>query len=91
MADSKLIYVKGMKLFKPNDKAPKFVLQTLLIDPNAFTAWMRDNTDLLTPYKDTKQLRCQILDGDKGWYISVDTYVPKEKSNELPNTDLLPF
>lgn len=90
MAENKTIYVKGVKLFKPNDKAPKFVLQTLLINPNEFHAWMKENTDLLTPYKDTKQLRCQILDGKDGWYVAVDTYKPKDES-KLPDTRDLPF
>lgn len=90
MAENKTIYVKGMKLFKPNDKAPAFVLQTLLINPNEFHAWMKENADLLTPYKDTKQLRCQVLEGRDGWYVAVDTYKPKA-GNDLPDPSGLPF
>ena len=73
------IYVKGLRTFKPNEKAPDFVKGTLIISPNELIEFLRENEKLMTDYKGTKQLRCQILDGNNGLYFTVDTFKPESK------------
>lgn len=68
------IYVKGMRTFPKHEKAPDFVLGTLIINPNELVEWLQENPHLLTEYKENKQLKCQILKGDKGISFVVDTY-----------------
>ena len=51
---------------------------TLVITPNEFVSWMKENANLLTDYNGTKQLKLQILKGEKGIYFTVDTFVPKK-------------
>ncbi len=83
MAD-KAIYPEGVAAFNPHEKAPEFVLGTLVITPNDLVSWLKANPDYLTEYKGKKQLKLQIKKGTKGIYTTVDTYKPK-------NTDSLPF
>jgi len=68
------IYVKGFRTFPKHEKAPDFVLGSLIITPNEFFDWLEENKHLLQEYKDDKQLKCQILKGDKGISFVVDTY-----------------
>lgn len=76
------IYPKGLITFKPNEKAPDFVKGTLLITINDLVKFCKENTNLLTEYKGQKQLKCQILEGDKGLYFVVDTWKPEKKKEE---------
>jgi hypothetical protein len=71
------IYPKGLRTFKKNENAPSFVLGTLVITPDQLNAWIIDNQHLLTDYNGEKQLKLQILNGDKGVYFTVDTFKPK--------------
>lgn len=82
MAEQK-IYPKGLRTFDKNANAPEFVLGTLIITPNELVAWLKENANYLTDYNGTKQLKLQILKGEKGVYFTVDTFVPKAK-NETP-------
>lgn len=82
------IYPKGLRTFPKNEKAPDFVLGTLMITPNELISWLRENESLLTEYKGTKQLKLQMLNGDKGIYFIVDTYA---KDKQLSKSDDLPF
>jgi len=91
---SEKIYIKGLRTFKPNEKAPDFVKGTLLITPNELFEFLKENESLLTDYKGTKQLRCQILDGDKGLYFTVDTFKPQAKEEAITSgsdSDSMPF
>jgi hypothetical protein len=83
MAEAK-IYPKGIMTFQKNEKQPDFVLGSMVITPNQLMAWLRENEALMTEYKGEKQLRLQVLNGNKGMYLAVDTYKPK-------NGDPLPF
>ena len=83
MAETK-IYPKGLRTFAKNEKAPAFVLGTLVITPNELIEWVNQNSNLLTDYNGSKQLKCQILQGDKGIYFTVDTY-KGTPSNGLTN------
>lgn len=85
---SEKIYPKGIITFPKTEKQPDFVLGTMVITPNELFAWLKENESLLTTYQDKKQLRCQILNGQKGVYFTVDTFKPTEKqtveNNPLP-------
>ena len=72
--ESKTIYPKGLRVFKPHEKAPDFVKGTLLVTPNELVKFCKENLNLMTEYKGNKQLKCQILDGKNGLYVAVDTY-----------------
>jgi len=88
------IYPKGIITFPKNDKAPDFVKGTLIITPNDLVTWLKENPNLLTDYNGTKQLKCQILEGNKGLYLVVDTFVPTPKAESKPaneDDDDLPF
>lgn len=79
---------QGLRTFKAHEKAPSFVKGTLLITIDEFTDWLKENESLLTEYNGKKQLRCQILDSDKGLYLVVDTFKPTSKG---VTKDDLPF
>ncbi len=77
MAEKKeKIYAAGLRTFPKHENAPDFVLGTLIITPNELFSWLKENEQYLTEYKDTKQLKLQILNGDKGIYTVVDTWKP---------------
>jgi hypothetical protein len=85
------IYPKGLRTFPPREGAPDFVKGTLLITINEFNDFIGDNQKLLTEYRGQDQLRCNILEGDKGLYFQVDTYKPDNAKGDQPqpsvNTD----
>ena len=79
-------FVKGLTTFEPHEKAPDFVLQTLIIDIDELRAFLETQADNMTEYKGRKQLRCQVLkskSNPKRFTITVDTY-KKEETNEPP-------
>jgi hypothetical protein len=76
------IYPKGLRLFKPHIKAPDFVKGTLIITLNDLIKFCKENSKLLTEYNGEKQLKCQILENDKGMYFVVDTWKPDVLSKE---------
>lgn len=84
------IYPKGLRTFPKHEKQPDFVLGALIIEPNEFFEWMKENKHLLTEYKETKQLKLQILKGDKGISFVVDTYKaePKTETKQEPKKPL---
>jgi hypothetical protein len=75
-------YPKGLMGFHKHEKAPEFVLGTLIIDPNKFFEWMGENKDKLTDYKDTKQLKLQILTNEKGLSFVVDDWKPNATAKQ---------
>jgi len=79
MAEAK-VYPKGLRTFKKNDNAPEFVLGSLIITPADLAQWVAENPQYLTDYNGSKQLKLQILNGDKGIYFTVDTYKKKEET-----------
>ena len=93
MAETK-IYPKGLRTFPKNEKAPDFVLGTLIITPNDLNTWIRENENLLTDYNGSKQLKLQMLKGDKGIYFTVDTYKSTPANgltNKAEDLENLPF
>ena len=71
------IYVKGFRGFKPNDKAPDFVLGSLIITPKEFGEFLKsdDVKQYFTEYKEMKQIKINVLRSkDGGLSFEVDTY-----------------
>lgn len=90
MSETK-VYPKGVRIFNPHEKAPKFVKGSMVITMNELFKFCKENEALLTEYKGEKQLKLQILEGDKGLQVVVDTYrkdsektVAQETGEELP-------
>jgi hypothetical protein len=80
MADK--VFPKGVFGFMRNEKAPSFVLGTLVITPRELVDWLSaEGKDHLTDFNGKKQLKLQITEGREGKLsIAVDTYVPKAKA-----------
>lgn len=73
MADQ--ILPKGLRFFNKNDKAPDFVIGTLVVTPDDLNAFCIDNPTLMTEYNGAKQLKLQVLRSKAGHlYCAVDTY-----------------
>lgn len=68
------VFPKGLRMFKANDGAPSFVVGKLIITPNEFFTWMKENGHLLKDYNGEKQIKFDVLKNDKGLYLQVDTY-----------------
>jgi|TARA_R110002020_G_scaffold424088_2_gene633256 hypothetical protein len=96
MADKK-IYPKGIRTFAPREGAPDFVAGTMIITLNDLFQFAKENPELLSEYEGNKQLKCQMLNGDKGVYLTVDTWKPEKKKASAPEQkekvgeDELPF
>jgi hypothetical protein len=73
-------YPKGIRLFGPKPTAPAFIKGQIIINPNELFEWLKANPDLLTNYKETKQLKLTIMEKKDGTGLNVvvDTYKPKE-------------
>jgi hypothetical protein len=94
MADK--VYPKGLFTFAKNEKAPDFVLGSLVITLDDFKAWLNgDGKQWLTDYQGKKQLRLSILKGRDGKVnFEVDTYrkgdasaKPQQSTNNQPSQD----
>lgn len=83
MSETK-IYPKGIRTFKPHENAPEFVKGALIITPSELLKFCEENKELMTEYNGTPQLKCQILHGDNGIYITVDTW-KKDGANDGAN------
>lgn len=81
------IYPKGIRTFEARESAPEFVLGTMIINPNEFFAWVKENPDYISEYKSkegviSKQLRLNILKSQKGGInFTVDTYKKAEDTS----------
>ena len=71
------IYVKGIMTFPPHANAPDFVKGTAIITLEDLTAFFHQQKEHHTEYGGKAQLKCQILEGDKGLYFTVDTWKAK--------------
>ena len=91
---SEKIYPKGIRTFKPHENAPPFVKGSLIITPSEIVKFCEENKNLMRDYNGVPQLRCQLLDGDNGIYVNVDTYgldvekqdtpAPQHNANDIP-------
>lgn len=93
------ILPNGIRFFPKNDKAPDFVIGTLVVTLEDLAAFFADRADLLTEYNGKKQLKLQLLKSKEGkLYAAVDTFKPTPKAdapidNSLPGEapEKLPF
>jgi hypothetical protein len=80
------VYPKGFRTFERRESAPDFVLGTLIINPNEFFAWVKENPGFISEYtsKDgqvSKQLKLNILKSKDGRVnFTVDNYKPQNDS-----------
>lgn len=93
MADK--VFANGLRFFPKHEKAPDWVLGTLVITPNDLVTWLKDNPQYLTDYKGAKQLKIQIAKSQNGGINgSVDTWKPDGKQATAAQEDAgsdLPF
>ena len=79
MADQ--ILPEGIRFFPKHERAPDFVLGTMVVTLDDLTKFFNDRKDLLTEYNGKKQLKLQLLKSREGkLYSAVDTYKPAAKS-----------
>lgn len=97
MSEQQTIYPEGIRTFAKSDKAPEFVLGTIVITLNDLVKFGKEHPELLTEYNGQKQLKLQCLkrkDG-KGITLTVDTFKPQQQAqqqvNNNTNVDDLPF
>jgi hypothetical protein len=69
-------YPKGIRVFNPKAGAKPFVKGSIVITPNELLDFCQANKDLLSEYKDQPQLKLDLLEGDNGLYLTVNTYKP---------------
>lgn len=73
--ESKTIYPKGVFVFNPHEKAPDFVVANLFINIEMFKDFIEERSELLHESEQYgTQLKMQLLKGESGLYLSVDTY-----------------
>ena len=77
-------FPKGIRIFSPKPTAPPFIKGQIIITPKELFEWLKAEPDVLTDYKDTKQLKLTIMEKKDGTGLNVvvDTYKPKD--NGLP-------
>jgi hypothetical protein len=78
------IYPGGIRLFSKKANAPDFVMADAVINVDEFAKWLKENQQCITEYNGTRQLRLQILNGNKGPYMAVNTFQAKAETNDLP-------
>ena len=87
------IYPKGLMVFGPREGAPDFVKGVVVLSMRELMEWAKTQQEHYSDYKGKKQLRFQLLQGDKGLYLQLDTWKPENKKEAgiQSNTDDLPF
>lgn len=85
------IYVEGFRGFKPNEKAPDFVLGTLIVTPKEFIDFLNNKCSKhFTEYNGKQQIKFQVLRSkDGGLTFVVDTY--KQEQKQEPEFNDIPF
>ena len=81
MEKQEKIKPNGIMTFKRNDKAPEFILGTMVITPSILTEWCERNSQYLSDYKGESQLKLTVMSGQYGLNICVDTWKPTNKDN----------
>ena len=81
------VFVEGIRTFNKNEKAPDFVIGSVIIEPNTLFAYLKKNTDLLTEYNGEKQLKLQALYSKDGKFlIKIDNWKPDPNYQGNPGT-----
>ena len=79
------IYPKGIVTFAPGEKAPEFVVGTVIINIDEFIEWTNgEGSEHTTQYNGKDQIRLSVLTGKNRSRptVCVDTYKPKPKEDE---------
>ena len=76
---NEVIFANGMKAFKPNERAPDFVIADLVIDQRQFNDFMLANHVM-------GEVRVTIKQGQKGpYYAALNTWRPEPRTmDETP-------
>lgn len=86
------IYPKGINVFAPRDGAPDFVKGKMIVTLNDFVEWAKTQSEHYSEYEGKKQLKFDVLSGDKGLYFVLDTYKAAPKKEAVSESDSdLPF
>jgi hypothetical protein len=71
------VYPNGIRIFPKNQNTSEFVKGKVIITLNELVTFCKENEDFLTEYNGQKQLKCDLLEGNKGLYMVVDTWKPE--------------
>ena len=75
-------YIKGLYAKKPHPNAPKFVISNISMKRLDLIDYLKNSTD--------EYINAQIKDGQKGYYVELDTWKkPKTDTGEV-QTEQLP-
>lgn len=81
------IYAAGIRTFAKHEKAPDFVLGTLIVTPEDLVKWMKENPQHFTDYQGKAQLRLQMTKGQDGRVVvAVDTWKPSGQQSSSYQT-----
>ena len=86
MADK--IYPKGIRVFKPREGAPDWVLGQVVVTPVELVEWVQANLQYTSEYNGSKQIKLDLLKGKDGPYIAVNTYKATGGSTAAPKEDV---
>lgn len=85
-------YPAGIMIFPPREQAPDFVKGAVVITPNDLVAWLKTQEEHKSEYNGKTQFRFDLLEGNKGLYMVLDTFKPngdavkkvEESKDDLP-------
>lgn len=70
-----VIFVDGMRVFKPNDRAPSFVKAAIEINIDGLKKWLAN--------QDGEKVRVDMKESKNGnYYLSVNTFVPNRAQSQ---------
>ena len=80
------VYPKGIIAFAKNDRAPEWVVGSMVINPNALFEWLSGKgNQYLTDYNGNAQLNLHIAHTKDGKLsVAVDTWKPENKKPAEP-------
>jgi hypothetical protein len=73
------IYAQGLRFFNPRETAPEFVKGEVIVNLKEFFDFVSTQKEHYTEYQGNKQLKLNMLSGNKGMYFTVDTFKPAPK------------
>lgn len=79
------VFVDGVIFQDPHEKAPAWVKFELVINPEKFTEFMKNNMEYTTPKGWMKIVAKESKKG--GIYFELDTYKPTQKTEQPPKED----
>jgi len=93
------VYPKGMRIFAPRNGAPEFVIGEMVVNLKEFSDFIKsaEAQEYYSEYNGDKQLKFTLLKGDKGPYVTVNTYKPADQVAKIVHStpvtvdDDLPF